>query len=107
MCCISVIHSSKPVFHQRKEEKMKRGNTSSRDAKTKPEPLVIRVRINGGKPEPIRVLRSIKNPELDEVFRGVPTRFKTNLFQKTFRVESISEEKGINTFHCTTDVTWR
>jgi hypothetical protein len=35
----------------------------------------------------------------------VPTRFRTNLFQKTLRVESISVEKGINVFHCTTDVT--
>lgn len=86
---------------------MKRGNSSSRETNTKPEALVIRARINGGKPEPIRVLHSTKGPELGEVFRGVPTRFKTNLFQKTFRVESISEEKGRNIFHCTTDVTGR
>jgi hypothetical protein len=94
-------------FAQRKEKSMKRGNVSSHETKTKPEPLIIRARINGGKPEPIRVLRSTKDPELGEVFRGIPTRFKTNLFQKIFRVESISEEKGINIFHCTTDVTWR
>jgi len=84
---------------------MKRGNVSNHETKTKPEPLVIRARINGGQPEPIRVLRSIKAPELGEVFCGVPTRFKTNLFQKTLRVESISVEKGIDIFHCTTDVT--
>lgn len=53
------------------------------------------------------MLRSSKEPELGEVFRGVPTRFRTNLFQKTLRVESISVEKGINVFHCTTDVTGR
>ena len=82
---------------------MKRGNLSSRE--TKPEPLIIRARINGGKPEPIRVLRSTKEPELGQIFRGVPSRFGTNVFQKTLRVVSISEEKGINVFHCTTDVT--
>ena len=95
------------TFAQRKEKSMKRGNASSRATKTKPEPLIIRARINGGGPEPIRVLRSTEDPELGEIFRGVPTRFKTNLFQKTLRVESISVEKGINVFHCTTDVTWR
>ena len=86
---------------------MKRGNVSSRETKTKPDPLIIRVRINGGEPEPVRVLRSAKAPELDEIFRGVSTRFRTNLFQKTMRVVSISEEKGINVFHCTTNVTER
>lgn len=84
---------------------MKRANTSSQEAKSKPEPLVIRARINSGKPEPIRVLHSTKVPELGHIFRGVPTRFRTNLFQKTFRVESITEENGISVFHCTTDVT--
>jgi len=84
---------------------MKRGNVSSRETKTKPEPLIIRARINSGEPEPIRMLRSTKVPELDEIFRGVPKRFRTNLFQKTLRVVSISKEKGINVFHCTTDVT--
>jgi len=82
---------------------MKRGNLSSRESK--PEPVIIRARINGGEPEPIRVLRSTKEPELGQVFRGVPSRFGTNLFQKTLRVESMSEEKGTNVFHCTTDVT--
>ncbi len=86
---------------------MKRRSISSHEAKTKPEALVIRARINSGAREPIRVLHSIKEPELDQIFRGVPTRFSTNLFQKTLRVESISVEKGINVFHCTTDVTWR
>jgi hypothetical protein len=86
---------------------MKRGKIISHEDKTKPEALVIRARINSGEPEPIRVLRSSKEPELSDVFRGVPTRFRTNLFQKTLRVESISVEKGINVFHCTTDVTGR
>jgi hypothetical protein len=93
--------------NQRKEKSMKRGNVSKDETKTKPEALIIRARINGGKPEPIRMVRSSKEPQLDEIFRGVPTRFKTNLFQKALRVESISVEKGINVFHCTTDVTWR
>ena len=84
---------------------MKRGKFIGGETKTKPEPLIIRARINGGKPEPIRMVRSSKEPELGEVFRGVPTRFKTNLFQKTLRVESISVEEGTNVFHCTTDVT--
>ncbi len=84
---------------------MKRGNVSTRETKTKPEPLIIRARINSGEPEPIRMLRSTKAPELDEICRGVPKRFRTNLFQKTLRVVSISKEKGINVFHCTTDVT--
>ncbi len=86
---------------------MKRGNASSHETKIKPEALIIRARINSGQPEPIRMLRSSKEPELGEVFRGVPTRFRTNLFQKTLRVESISVEKGINVFHCTTDITGR
>ena len=86
---------------------MKRGNVSSHETKTKPEPLIIRARINGGEPEPVRVLRSTKAPELSEVFRAVPTRFRTNLFQKTMRVVSISQESGIDVFHCTTDATER
>jgi hypothetical protein len=84
---------------------MKRGNVSSHKAKSRPDALIIRARINSGEPEPIRMLRSSKEPELGQIFRGVPTRFSTNLFQKTLRVESISVEKGINIFHCTTDVT--
>src|SRR5438093_8283548 len=68
---------------------VKRGNLS-REIKSRPEPLIIRARINGGEPEPIRVLRSIKEPELGQIFRGVPTRFSTNLFQKILRVVSMS-----------------
>jgi hypothetical protein len=97
------------TFVHRKEESMKRAKVSkakvSKDeTKTKPDPIIIRVRINSGNPEPIRMLQASKEPELGEIFRGVPTRFKTNLFRKTFRVESISVEKGKNVFHCTTDV---
>lgn len=84
---------------------MKRGNVSTNETTTKPEPLIISARINSGKPEPIRMLHSSKEPELGQIFRGVPTRFKTNLFQKALRVESISVEEGTNVFHCTTDVT--
>jgi hypothetical protein len=83
---------------------MKRAKVSKDETKSKPDPIISRARINGGGPEPIRVLRSTEDPELGEIFRGVPTRFKTNLFQKTLRVESISVEKGKNVFHCTTDV---
>ena len=83
---------------------MKPGKVSKDETKTKPDPIIIRARINSGEPEPIRMLRSSKEPELGQIFRGVPTRFSTNLFQKTLRVESISVEKGINIFHCTTDV---
>jgi len=83
---------------------MKRGKISSHEAKSKLEALIIRARINSGEPEPIRMLKSSKEPELGEIFRGMPSRFKTNLFQKTLRVESISVEKGKNVFHCTTDV---
>jgi hypothetical protein len=86
---------------------MKRAKVSKDETKTKPEALTIRARINGGGPEPIRVLRSTEDPELGEIFQGVPTRFKTNLFRKTFRVEAVSKEKGRNVFHCTTDVTGR
>ena len=71
--------------------------------KSKQEPLVIRARINSGEPESIRVLHSNKAPELSQIFRGVPIRFSTNLFQKALRVVSISVEKGVNVFHCTTD----
>lgn len=84
---------------------MKRGKVSSHETKTKLEALIIRARINSGEPEPIRMLKSSREPELGEIFRGVPIRFKTNLFQKTLRVESISVERGKNVFHCTTDVT--
>jgi hypothetical protein len=84
---------------------MKRGKVSKDGTKAKPEALVIRARINSGEPERIRMLRSSKEPELGQIFRGVPIRFSTNLFQKAFRVVSISVEKGINVFHCTTDVT--
>ena len=82
---------------------MKSGNVSSHTAKNRPDALIIRARINSGEPEPIRMLRSTKEPELGQIFRGVPTRFSTNLFQKALRVESISVERGINVFHCTTD----
>jgi len=85
---------------------MKRANTSpatKRKPETKPEPLVISARINNGKPEPIRVLQSTKEPALDQIFRGVPTRFRTNLFQKALRVVSITLESGVQVFHCTTD----
>jgi hypothetical protein len=92
---------------QGREQIMKRGNIGKDEKKSKPDALIIRARINSGEPEPIRVLRSFKVPELGEIFRGVPQRFKTNLFQKTLRVESISVERGINVFHCTTDVTGR
>jgi hypothetical protein len=84
---------------------VKRGKVSSREIKSKPDALIIRARINGGEPELIRVLRSTKVPELGQIFRGVPTRFSTNAFQKILRVDAMSEEKGINVFHCTTDVT--
>lgn len=84
---------------------MKRGNIGSPEMTTKPEPLIISARINSGKPEAIRVLHSTKVPELGHVFQGVPKRFTTNLFRKTFRVESITEENGTRVFHCTTDVT--
>jgi hypothetical protein len=86
---------------------MKREGSSSPKTETKLEPLIISARINSGKPEPIRVLRSTKEPELGQIFRGVPARFRTNLFQKALRVDSISVEKGANVFHCTTDVTSR
>jgi hypothetical protein len=73
---------------------MKRDNVSEDETTTKPDALIIRARINGGEPEPIRMVKSSREPGLDEIFRGVPTRFKTNLFQKSLRVESISVEKG-------------
>src|SRR6266478_5352949 len=95
------------TFVHRKEESMKPGKVSKDETKTKPDPIIIRARINSGNPEPIRMLQASKEPELGEIFRAVPTRFKTNLFRKTFRVESISKEKGRNVFHCTTDVTGR
>jgi len=85
---------------------VKPGNVSKDEIKNKPEALIIRARINSGEPELIRMLKASKEPELGGIFRGVPTRFKTNVFKKTFRVESISVERGINVFHCTTDVTW-
>lgn len=83
---------------------MKRARVSNDESKTKPEPLVISARINSGKPESIRVLRSTKEPALGDVFRGVPVRFSTNLFQKTLRVLNISVERGKSVFHCSTDV---
>src|SRR5260370_3497723 len=93
------------TFVHRKEESMKQAKVSKDGTKTKSDPNIIRARINSGNPEPIRMLQGSKEPELGEIFRGVPTRFETNLFRKTFRVESISVEKGKHVFHCTTDVT--
>ena len=83
---------------------MKRESVSSHNTEAKPKPLIIRACINSGKPESIRVLRSTKEPTVGEVFRGVPIRFRTNLFQKTLRVLNISVERGKSIFHCSTDV---
>jgi hypothetical protein len=83
---------------------VKRRSIGSHEKKTKQEPLIISARINNGKPEPIRVLHFTKEPKLGQIFRGVPTRFQTNLFQKALYVVSLSQEKGITVFHCTTDI---
>ena len=82
---------------------MKRGDVSSRESKVKPEPIIIRARVNDTKPEPVRVLRSTQAPEIGESFRGVPTRHGTkNTFQKTLRVLDITDDDGVKTFICTT-----
>ena len=82
---------------------MKRGNVSSRESKVKPDPIIIRARVNDVKPEPVRVLRLTQDPEVGDTFRGVPTRLGSkNTFQKTLRVLDITEDDGIKTFVCTT-----
>lgn len=82
---------------------MKRGNVSSRGTKTKPEPLIIRARVNDTNPEPVRVLRLTQAPELGQSFQGVPTRLgNKNTLQKTLRVLDITDDDGLKTFICTT-----
>jgi hypothetical protein len=82
---------------------MKRGNVSSRETKTKPDPIIIRARVNDMKPEPVRVLNSGQAPELGDTFRGVPTRHGSkNTFQKTLRVLDIKDDDGVKIFICTT-----
>ena len=76
---------------------VKRGNLS-RETKSKPEPLIIRARINGSEPEPIRVLRSIKEPELGQIFRGVPIRFRTNLFKRLCALSLCLKKKELMFF---------
>jgi hypothetical protein len=82
---------------------MKRGNVSSRESKSKPDPIIIRARVNDTKPEPVRVLRSNRAPEIGDSFRGVPTRHGSkNTFQKTLRVLDITDDDGLKTYICTT-----
>jgi len=82
---------------------MKRGNVSSRETKVKPDPIIIRARVNDTKPEPVRVLRSTQVPEVGDRFQGVPTRHGTkNTFQKTLRVLDIKDDNGLKLFICTT-----
>jgi hypothetical protein len=82
---------------------MKRGNVSSRESKVKPDPIIIRARVNDTKPEPVRVVRSTQVPEIGDRFQGVPTRHgPKNTFQKTLRVLDIIEDNGLKTFICTT-----
>ncbi len=82
---------------------MKRGNVSSRESKVRPDPLIIRARVNDTKPEPVRVLRSTQAPEVGDRFQGVPTRHGSkNTFQKTLRVLDITDDDGVKTFVCTT-----
>ena len=82
---------------------MKRGNVSSRESKVRPDPIIIRARVNDNKPEPVRVLRLTRDPEVGDRFQGVPTRHGTkNTFQKTLRVLDIKDDDGVKTFICTT-----
>ena len=82
---------------------VKRGNVSSRETKSRPDPIIIRARVNDTKPEPVRVLRFTQAPEIGDRFQGVPTRLGTkNTFQKTLRVLDITEDDGVKTFVCTT-----
>jgi len=82
---------------------VKRGNVSSRESKVRPDPLIIRARVNDTKPEPVRVLRSTQAPEVGELFQGVPTRHGSkNTFQKTLLVLDITDDDGVKTFVCTT-----
>ena len=82
---------------------MKRGNMSSRESKSKPDPIIILARVNDIKPEPVRLLHSTQVPEVGDTFRGVPTRLGSkNTFQKTLRVLDIKDDDGLKTFICTT-----
>jgi hypothetical protein len=96
--------SGNPGCHLRKDATlMKRGNVSSRESKNKPDPIIIRARVNDIKPEPVRVLHSTQVPEVGDRFQGVPTRHGTkNTFQKTLRVLDITDDDGVKTFICTT-----
>jgi hypothetical protein len=82
---------------------MKRGNVSSRESRSKPDPIIIRARVNDTNPEPVRVLRSTHAPEIGQSFQGVPTRLGIeNTLKKTLRVLDIKDDDGVKTFICTT-----
>ena len=82
---------------------MKRGHVSSRESKVKPDPIIIRARVNDTKPEPVRVLKLTHAPELGQTFQGVPTRLgNKNTLQKTLRVLDIKDDNGLKLFICTT-----
>lgn len=63
--------------------------------KVTPMPIVIRARVNGGEPEPVRV-RGIY-PRLREYFFGA-TRFRKNLVIRKYVVLDIVQEDGIDVF---------
>jgi len=48
---------------------MKRGNVGSRETKSRPDPIIIRARVNDTKPEPVRVLKLTHAPELGKRFK--------------------------------------
>ncbi len=82
---------------------MKRGNVSSRESNVRPDPIIIRARVNDTKAEPVRVLRLTQVPEVGQTFQGVPTRLGAkNTLQKTLRVLDIKDDDGLKTFICTT-----
>lgn len=63
--------------------------------------VTIRVRIEGHEPEPMRVVRLGREPEIGETFHAVPSRFRTNKRgSKLLVVRHIGEEEGITIHYC-------
>lgn len=63
--------------------------------------VTIRVRVEGHEPEPMRVVRLGREPEVGETFRAVPARFRTNrLGSRLLVLRYTGEENGITIHYC-------
>jgi hypothetical protein len=58
-------------------------------------PLIIRVSVNGGTSEPMRVRNSSDVPKVGEVFEAHPTSQRLARTAKMYRVLSIENQDGV------------